>query len=336
MKIIYSAGNRPGADILLYRFMQNNDHEVKTAAYIKSSESSINIDWTLDAIYNKYTGCNRGKLVDLFGRKNLPMMGFEEIGLLIDDVTEFKPDLIICDYEPILANIAKSLNIKLWYCSPVHLLDGIIWQDGQMKHTGLLEVCRKNLPKLPEPDKVLVHSPFGIIEGTELKNGYEWVMPESSIKYNENDKYGICITNDSYRVSELSKILNCIPPFDLTLFSQHKYDLSHLESCLLSNKDNYEKAISFASWVFCTGETSFITDALLAGVNRLSISPDLQDPEALLNATMVSLYNLGDNLGQVEYLERYSIETIEESYLKRFDKRYKIKNINIPTLKEKL
>lgn len=323
MKIVYSAGNRVGADHLISRLLAKQSNEIKIAAHLKSSNSLSHIDWTLDAIYNKYTGCDRAKLVDLFGHTNLPMMGFDQAVQLIQDINDFQPDLIICDYEPIMANIAKTLGVKLWYCSPVHLLDGIKWGQGQIRYSGLLDNTRKTLSKLPKPDRIFVNSPFGTIQdGPELKPGYEWVIPET--RKLSLDKYGtgMCVTNDSDRVSELSKILNCIPPFDLVLFSNHKYDLSHLESYLISEKNNYWRAVGGADWMFCTGETSFIADAAFNGVSRLCVAPDLSDPEALLNAILVQLYGLGDDVTQVEYLERYSVEAIEESYSKRFMKKY--------------
>ncbi len=75
-------------------------------------------------------------------------MGMQEIELLVEEVAEFGPDLIICDYEPIMANIAKAMDIRLWYCSPIHMLDGIDWKYGQLKYAGLLENTRKNLTRM--------------------------------------------------------------------------------------------------------------------------------------------------------------------------------------------
>ena len=61
MRILYSAGNRVGANSQLSRFLQHvgSKHEVKIAAYLRSSESIPHIDWTLDALhYNKPATAN--------------------------------------------------------------------------------------------------------------------------------------------------------------------------------------------------------------------------------------------------------------------------------------
>lgn len=333
MKILYSAGNRVGADLLYNNFRSNYDGEIKLAAYVKSGISQDFIDWTLDAVYNTYTGCNRSKLVNLLGRKNLPMMGYEQAVLLLKEIDLYGPDLVICDYEPIVSNMAAAMGIPLWYCSPVHLLDGVKWKKGQLKYFGLLEIHRKVLSKLPRADKVLINSPFSHFD-LDLEAGYERACPTSMVKSLEKMGGGVAVTNDMVRLSELSKILNCIPPYDLILFGTHKYELSHLESYLLEDVDLYKQGIGSTNWLFSTGESQVILDGLKGGVLNFGIAPDLGDPEALLNAILINLYELGDDLGQIEYMEHYCVEEIKKSYHKTRDNKIKWKNIK--TLEENI
>ena len=89
--------------------------------------------------------------------------------------------------------------------------------------------------------------------------------------------------------------------------------------------------------MFTTGETSFVADALYGNINRLCIAPNLKDPETLLNAILCESYGLGDDVAQVEYLEKYSIEAMKDSFMKS---EYKggcsmIRN-NITTLNEEV
>ena len=335
MRILYSAGERVGADLLLSRFINVCNHEVKIAAYDVSSQSLDHIDWTLDAVYNKFTGANRVKTSKLLGKKDLPMMGYDQAVQLIRDIDAYSPDLVICDYEPIVANIANVLGLELWYCSPVHLLDGLVWKNGQLRYTGLLEVVRKNLSKLPPASRTFVCSPFALVSGLELKNGYEWLLPHGAFYGHSKAGTGVCLTNDSDRLSELSKILNCIPPFDLTLYSTHRYNLSHLESYMLDDP-GYGRAIGSAEWLFCTGESSFICDGILNEVSRFCVAPDLNDPEALLNAILVRECGLGDDVSQVEMLEYFSVEEIQKSYDKRFRREYQVRDISVSFLEEEI
>ena len=90
------------------------------------------------------------------------------------------------------------------------------------------------------------------------------------------------------------------------------------------NRNIYCNIISRAGWIFTTGETSFVADALYNGA-KVCIAPNLNDPETLLNAILIRHYNLGDDLAQVELMESYAIETIEKSYSSWNEKNYILK-----------
>jgi len=315
VKIVYSTGNRIGGDIQLKRFLNYNEHDIKIAAYLRSSGSLTHVDWTLDALVHKHGKGVKTALNELFGHTGIPHIGLEEAASLMEDICDYDPDLIICDGEPIVANIAKSLDIKLWYCSPLHMLDGIQWERGQLRYFSLLDKTRKALSRLPKADKVFIYSPFGDIAFRPmLKAGYEWIRPYYHNVGGSRCSEGIAVIRDPERISILSKILNCVPPFTFTLFSPFSYNLSHLESKNISDVEKYKIALSNCKWLFTTGETSFISDAIYNGVNRICIAPNLNDPESLLNAILCRYYNLGDNTGQVEYMKQHAVGEVEKSY----------------------
>ena len=315
-KILYSCGNRIGADSQLSRFLKSNSgHEIKVAAYLKSSESIDHIDWTLNALQHPYNRNVRTELRELFGNHNVPAVGIDEVELLISEIYDFGPDLVICDYEPIVSHIAYSLNLRLWYCSPVHLLDGIKWEFGQLKYNALLAKERQTLLRLPPAEKTFIYSPFGDLENRpQLKDNFEWICPYFEKIDRNSSEANIAVVNDRRRLSILSKILNCVPPFDLTLFSPYIYNFSHLEVQNIQNVESYRWAISNSRWILTTGETSIIADAMYNHVPRLCITPDLNDPEALLNAILCEYYQIADDVGQVEYLEKYAPLYLENSY----------------------
>lgn len=315
MKILYSCGNRVGANLQLQRFLENTSHEVKVAAYLKSSQSLNHIDWTLDALSHPYNRNDRNELAQIFGQQNIPAVGVEEVELLISDIHEYEPDLVICDFEPIVSHIASSLGLRLWYCSPVHLLDGIVWPSGWMRYAGLLAKTRQTLLKLPKSEKTFIYSPFGDLSNPpQIREGYEWVSPFAKIGDKNSENIGIAVINCLTRISILSKILNCVPPFNITLFCPVEYRLSHLEVQNIENIENYQWSLSNARWVFNTGETSLIADALYNRVASLCISPSLDDPEEMLNASLCHAYQLGVDVGRIEYLEKYATDHLKELY----------------------
>lgn len=317
MKILYSAGNRTGADQQLFRILPTlSDHQVKVAAHAKSSESLIHIDWTLDALYHKFEIKQPQELTKLFGHLGAPKINLSPTEILFQEVDDFGPDLIISDGEPVLAHIAQSLSIKLWYCSPLHLLDGILWNRGDLKYLSLLDATKKFLNALPPADKKFIYSPFGdLINPPKLRNGFQWIRPESNLLDNsEMDDQDIAIIQDKKRLTKLSKILNCLEP-NITLFSCLCLgnSFSQLKTINLDKRDKYQQYFSKANWVFTTGESSYIADAIYNKVGRICIAPSLSDPETLLNAICCRMLNLGDDLAQVELMDKFSVDEIEKS-----------------------
>jgi len=314
VKILYAAGNRVGSDLQLSRFLHRTSHEVKVAAYIRSSQSLKHIDWTLDALDHIYSNKST-KLKELFGHDRVPPAGIREVESWVRDIDEFGPELVISDMEPVSAHISKALGIRLWYCSPIHLLDGIEWERGQRRYRSLLENMRKYLERMPKAERKLIYSPFGDVEMRPiLREGYEWVRP---YHYYILDRKGgnnkVAVINDRDRISILSKILNCIAPFDLKLYSSFSYNLSHVECFDFYNLREYKEMLSKCCWLFTTGETSIISDAIYNNINKLCISPRLDDVESLLNAILCRWYGIGEDVGQVERMGEYSVGVIERT-----------------------
>jgi hypothetical protein len=153
-RIIYSAGNRIGSRLQLTRFIKHidNDYELKIAGHIKSTYDIPHVDWLLNSKVND-----------------------SNIENIIKDVIEFNPDLIISDNEYLFGRIANEINIPLWYCSPLNLIDGIEFKGRSIYSYFYHEY---KVHKLPQAEKYLIYSPFCDIKNEpKLKNGYEWVRP---------------------------------------------------------------------------------------------------------------------------------------------------------------
>jgi len=194
MKIIYSVNNRIGSNNLLLRFLENlNGHEVKIAAYNNSSYSINTVDWLLNSIH-RYNGLY---IYQLHSTKYIA----ENIELILKDVAEFGPDLIISDSEHIFGYIANQFDIPLWYCSPLNLIEGVKW-NKKIPYSYLFNQYMSH--KLPKADKYLIYSPFcDILNPPPIKENYNWVRPY----YNESKSVSI---DENNRVEYLNKILRYI------------------------------------------------------------------------------------------------------------------------------
>ena|ERR1700748_2214177 len=194
MKIIYSAGNRIGANNILSQFLENNnEHEIKIAAYGISSYSIGLVDWFLDSIHiREFYNC------PLYSIK----YNLDHISSILSDVIEFGPELIISDSESLFGYIAHELGIKLWYCSPLNLINGVDWNKERLRYSYIFNQY-KNIV-FPKADKYLIYSPFcDILNSPKLNENYEWVRPYY------NNSYNVIIEDNTRRV-ELNKILKYV------------------------------------------------------------------------------------------------------------------------------
>jgi hypothetical protein len=115
---------------------------------------------------------------DLFGHSGVPQIDYELASLILDHLVENTPDLIISDYEPITAHIAQTMEIPLWYCSPLLMLVGMDWESGQGRMIRQFDGVLENIKKMPKAQRQFIYSPFCDLAGRPLlKEGFEWVKP---------------------------------------------------------------------------------------------------------------------------------------------------------------
>jgi hypothetical protein len=336
MKILYSAGNHIDNNQQLLRFIQHStEHEIKIAAYVKSSDSFTHVHWTLDALFNRLTPKNPQEISELLGHTGAPKTITQHTEILLKEVDDFEPDLIISNAEPVLANLAKALSVKLWYCSPLHLLTGIEWDKGDLKYLSLLAPIRKLLEKLPVADKTLIYSPFGdLTHCPTLKTGYEWIQPYWIPVENKSRTQNVAMVPNKTRTSKLTKLLNCVN-FDLTLFTHFSDSFTHMQTKLIDDLVSYQEALSNCNWFFSTGDTSYLADAIYNEIPKVCVAPSLDEPENLLNSILCKSYGLGDDIAQIELMEKYAVAELDKSQSVPNKQRYS-KHIRSLRLDEKV
>lgn len=326
MKILYSAGNRIGANTQLQRFLTNlsDGHTVRIAAYLRSSRSFQHIHWTLDALQHNILPKKRSQeLQQIFGHSGVPLVNMENATVFLSEVVEFEPDLIISDGEPISAHIAKALGVRLWYCSPLHLLDGIDWEKGQLRYLSLLENTRKMLSKLPEAENNFVYSPFGDIRFRPvLKSGYEWILPyhNSIEKSPAEQQETIFVLNDFDRFPPLTKVLNSLST-KIALASPFGESFTNIDHYSVDDTNVYNALLKGCSRLITTGETSYVADAFYQE-KGICITPSLDDPESLLNGILIREYGIGIDMAQVELMGSFALEEVEQAIAFEVDKEF--------------
>lgn len=206
MKILYSANNYSGANIFLSEFLKKVlNHDVKILAYYKNHEFLHHIDWVTNALISK-DKTKQFQIKNIFDTNNcLPVLDTNNALILYNEVSDWQPDLIISDVEPIAACLAKSLNIELWYCSPLLLLTGIEWKTNRL---SLLRNRWLSIRSLPKANRYLISSPFcDIVNSPFLIDGFEWIKPyavKPSAQYKNLPRDVVVTTGES------SYLANCI------------------------------------------------------------------------------------------------------------------------------
>ena len=178
MKILFGSGNFIGSNIMCSRFIKNAiGHDIRVTAYYRNHRYLHCIDWCLDALYSTNIG-DANYFKERHGIPG-PYVNHEMSDLIINDLLEWGPHLVISDCEMFSAMVAKAMDIPLWYCSPMLQLNGIEHEHNEIK-TKTMKSVQYMLNALPEGDKYLVYSPLCDIAGRPfLKTGSEWVRPYS-------------------------------------------------------------------------------------------------------------------------------------------------------------
>lgn len=333
MKILYSAGARIGADKQLIKLLENlpNDCIIKICSYLNSSKLLSKVDFLLDSIEKSvsiFSNCDNKKIV-------LPTSKQKNFSLLLEEVEAFDPDLIICDYEVILAKIAKILKKELWYCSPLELFKGINWEHKK-RLTANLEIVRKKIVNRPDGERNIIYSPFGDISFRPLiKKNYEWVTPYH-VKQEKNCDYKynyMGVVDDDVRAQKISNIFKFLPN-KIAFFSNLEKEHENIDYFSNVKNDLYKKVLYSCCKMFTTGDTNCVADAIYNNKN-ICIAPSLKDPEALINSILVKENSIGVNLGQIELMNSFALNELNEALDKQNRNNFLSKQNN-PYLHERI
>ena len=119
--------------------------------------------------------------------------------MIINDLLEWEPELVISDCEFFTAIVAKVLEIPLWYCSPMLQMIGIEHERKEL-NTKIMDTTKRYIESLPLANAYLVYSPLCDISARPLlKHGYEWVRPYSTSP--------VEFTTENFDISNLQRLV---------------------------------------------------------------------------------------------------------------------------------
>jgi hypothetical protein len=316
MKILYFAGNRPGAQIQLLDIIKHcPQHEFKIASY-KSSKLKY-IDWLLDPLINVYSqdlinAVIKTKITKYKEQLNLNT-NYKLYNQLREDIKQYNPQLIITDMEEFGLAIASDLNIEVWSCSPLNIYEFVQFRTNDFisKFSFSIRNFKDNYlchGLSTTANKTIIYSPlhctnsiFGNLSVSQSSKDFYWAVPYhiSSPKIEDKTETILIAPND--RIKKLSKIFEA-SKIPCKIFSDYT--------------DDYVKTLPKTDLMFFTGETRSLTDAIYNDIRNICVLPDIKDWESIINATVGALLLPCFTLGTLELMGLSALDGITAVYNK--------------------
>lgn len=286
MKILYAASNNQNAKIQLSRFLNavGDKHQIKIAAYKKSSPKGVNIDWTLDALLNIY-------------RPDLLSLHNDNLNIYHEQVKSFDPDVVISDLEYFTSYVANDLNVTQVQCSS-SMINFALEKKYNLK---LFKYYAHSLNRdtmhtqrivnvLENSNCNFVYSHFGDMDvPPELKEGFEWVRPYHQVAKDYIPCQHFITAGLSGSHKRVLDVLKKYPDSVVFMEDCHEEHANLLVKDIRIVDEYYCNLKNSAIFV-CQGQASFLADAFYNGKFSL-IYPDYEDAESITHS------HLADYLG---------------------------------------
>ena len=312
MKILYAASNNSNAKIQLYRFlgaMSGSNHQIKVAAYKRSSPKDISVDWCLDALLN-------------FCQPETTSLNNDNLVIYFDQIKSYAPDLIISDLEYFTSFIANELNVQLWQCSSSLINFAMTRREkydlGLSKYyyyaaNMAYEHTQRIVHLIDNSDRNFVYSHFGDAESPPtLQNGFEWIRPYHQIhkEYTPCQHYAVAALTGSNKkvIDVLKKYTDSVVFMD---YCAEKYENVLVKDIAI--QDEYYCNLKNSPLFICQGQTSFLADAFYNGKFSI-IYPDYNDAEAVTNSHLSTKFGLGQITTYKEDISLFANNIVNPRY----------------------
>lgn len=322
MKILYAASNNQNAKIQLSRFlkaMDGSQHQIKIAAYKKSSPKDISIDWTLDAVLNIY-------------RPDLLSLNSDNLSIYLEQVKSFSPDLVISDLEYFTSCVANELDITLWQCSSSMINHALSRKEKY--NLGLFKYHAHSLNRdavdtqrivniIDNSNCNFVYSHYGDMNSPPiLREEFEWIRPYHQVAKDYVPCKHYITAALPYNNKRVLDVLKRYP--DSVVFTEntkeHYYDVRVKD---IRNVDEYYCNLKNSTLFVCQGQTSFLADAFYNGKHSL-IFPDYEDAESITNSQISQKLGVGQIVSCTDTISSYlslNINTVYSGSIKYLHER---------------
>lgn len=312
MKILYAANNHRSSALQLARIVagiQSSNHQLKIAAYQISSPKNLNIDWSLNAMFDMY-------------HPEMLQLHNDNLSIYFDQVKSYQPDLIISDLEYFTSYIANVLNIPIWQCSPSLIYHAFDYGYDQAPHfkklfnslihqAKLIHERTKNI--IANADRCLVYSHFGDTESSpNLYGQFEWVRP-----YHQLGQVSIPCRHHftSAIFSKDVKFLEQVKNYqDGMVFMDQTYEsYPNLIVKDINMQSEYYCNLKNSDFFVCQGEGEFLADAFYNG-KYVFCYPNYQDINCTLNSQLTTKRGLGKMVSYLDDLTQLDVSTVKPTY----------------------
>lgn len=292
MKILYAASNNHSARVQLSRFlkaMQNTEHQIKVAAYKRSSPKGTNIDWTLDALLNVY-------------KPELLSLDNDNLGIYFEQVKSFAPDLIISDLEYFTSYLAGLMDTTLWQCSS-SLVNYALTRDEKY-NLGLFKYYAHSLNRDPlhtaqmlnlidNSKQNLVYSHYGdTSKPPAIQDNFHWVRPYHQVYKPYPPCRHVVVAGLSENNKQVLDILRQYPDTVVFLESEvEQYNDLYVKD--IGIEDEYYCNLRNCNHFVCQGQSCFLADAYYNEQYSI-IYPDYDDTDCLINSQLSKKLSIGD------------------------------------------
>ena len=237
---------------------------------------------------------------------------FFKFCMLVEMAFKSKPDLIISDYEPNVAQYAYASMTPL-ICMEQQAkfiyLDELDIKDASIKE----EIYRLNY-FFPKYDKRIISSFFPICINNEKVSVVTPIIPKLAIHSKVSKKVVVYFSpySDSQKYEKILNVIKEITDYTFNVYTSNKYkqfeDYKNIN--IYSFNDGFRDDLSSCSFLLTTGGHQLLSEALSLNI-PVYVFP-LETYEQKYNALMIEKYDLGF------VAKSFSVEEVN-NFLSRYD-----------------
>lgn len=273
-KIFYACGNH-AIGYHLKQFKELSGYDVRIAAYLNDTICLDHVDWLLDSFNNP-----KVPRVSWYEYKVKNDVSHPGLSVLLKDLKEWKPDLAIIDHDVYCLSACRKLEIPIVLAGACHFIE-----------QGGAEILSKQR-----------YRKLRFNHYRDNSKNIEFTRFASSIIPNVNNYYFPYVKESKLiGTSKICAVINDPTRFDI---------LQRIINSLNLDVEFTDEVTQNSNVVICLGDPVTVVEALRQG-KYMIVLPKLSDYGQVINAATVQEYGAGVNLGQLELMQYYAPDELQ-------------------------